>query len=1289
MATFEEALRASLEYFKGDDIAAQKFVSKYALQDQLGNVLEPTPECMHRRLAREFARIESNYSNPLSESEIFDLFDNFKYVIPQGSPMSGIGHPYQIQSLSNCFVIDAPYDSYAGILKTDQEQVQIMKRRGGVGFDLSTIRPKGMLTANAARTTDGIEVFMERWSNSCREVAQGGRRGALMLTISCHHPQVRDFINIKRDLKKVTGANISIRLTDEFMNAVKDGTTVELRFPVQKDAKHVLKQSVDARALWDEMIEAAHNFAEPGLLFWDTITNRSPADIYAAEGFGTVSTNPCLTGDVRVAVADGRGLVPIKELADAGLDVPVYACDAEGQIIIKTMRHPRLTGRNMPVYRVTIEGGHSFKATKNHKLRMVDGSYKEVKDLAAGDQLYIAYRRPGSLVELTNGGVKRDEQKYIILENSKTRKSEHRLIWESNHGNVPRGCVIHHADFNSFNNVITNLVCMDVNEHRDLHASRMMGDNNPMRRAQTEWSDEKWAEYSKNMSESTAGLSNGRAYDVSDEQIIEHALAFAKSLGRRFSTQEWFEYCASNSLPCLTKFRQLALGSYEEFAIDVANKLGFADADVDPRTQKRLVEAIKQGYETRVNRDKAFPTLEVKRTCEECKSIFWCEYDYREVAFCGASCSNRYVNRTTDVNGRRTTTINETYKKKSEETKKKILDAFSKVKFELGREPLQVEVIEECKKQGIPFRLKTKHGFKCWQEVKEAAALHNHRVISVEYVGEEDVFNGTVDDVHDFHIAVNENLLINNKNCGEITLCPDDSCRLMLVNLTSFVRNPFTISSVFDWKLFSEIVEKAQRLMDDLIDLEIECVDKIIAKIHTDPEPDDVKRIELELWHRIKEKALKGRRTGLGITGLGDMLAMLGLRYGSDQSIAMTEDVYKQLAISTYTSSAKLAKERGAFPIFDWEREKEHVFIKQLLDADEELRELVSTHGRRNIACNTTAPAGTVSLMTQTSSGIEPVFLISYTRRSKVSASDKNAVVSFVDELGDRWQEFEVFHHGFKKWMQVTGKTSKDVGESPYIGATSADIDWEAKIRLQAAAQKWVDHSISNTTNIPEETPIDVTKTIYMRGWELGCKGVTIYRAGSRSGVLVKKESVFKQHSAPKRPKELQCHIHHVNIKNEAWTILVGLLDSKPYEIFGGSSRFIEIPKRYEEGVLVKNERKAVNSTYDLKIDGTDFVIKNVVEQFDNPNYAVMTRMISLAMRHGASIQYVVEQLQKGDKDADMFSFSKVIARVLKSYIEDGTQTTMVKQCPQCNGTQFAYQENCPKCLSCGWSKCA
>ncbi len=815
MHSKEEILKQTLEYFDGDEIASDVFVNKYSLINDKGEYLESSPDDMHKRLAREFSRIESNYPNSMSEEEIYELFRDFKYVVPQGSPMSGIGNPHQIQSLSNCFVLESPKDSYGGILKTDQELVQIAKRRGGVGFDMSTIRPKGLKTANAARTTDGIEVFMDRYSNSCREVAQNGRRGALMLTISVHHPQIRDFIKIKRNLKRITGANLSIRLSDEFLHAVENNDDVELRFPVDSSEPKI-SEMVSANSIWNEIIESAHACAEPGLLFWDNVKKLSPADIYEDEGFATVSTNPC----------------------------------------------------------------------------------------------------------------------------------------------------------------------------------------------------------------------------------------------------------------------------------------------------------------------------------------------------------------------------------------------------------------------------------------------------------------------------------------GEIVLSPYDSCRLLLINLFSFVERPFEPTACIDFDKLSSIAQKAQRLMDDLIDLEIEQINKIIEKIDNDPESSEVKQIEKDLWLNIETQASLGRRTGLGLTAVGDVIAALGLTYGSDESIEMVESIYKCLALNAYRSSCQLAKERGAFPIHSHEKEKDHPFLKRIWESAPDILESSRKYGRRNIALTTTAPAGSVSTLTRTTSGIEPAFLLRYTRRRKVSEGDN---IDYVDSVGDCWQEYEVFHPGFKTWMETTGEV--DPEKSPYHNSCSNDIDWVKKVEVQAAAQKWVCHAISNTTNVPEDTTVETIKDIYMSGWKSGCKGVTVYRDKCRSGVLVKhknrNKTKFVQHSAPQRPTDLICDIHHANIKGEGWTMLVGLMTNKPYEIIGGLSKFIEIPRKYKDGILTKHPRKTMNSKYDLKFgeNGNEVVLKDIVSLFDNPNHSAFTRTISLGLRHGAPIQYVVEQLQK-DKDADLFSFSKVVARVLKNYIKDGTKANGVKICPGCSSENLFYQEGCITCPSCGWGKC-
>tara|TARA_B100001123_G_C15335798_1_gene1032773 strand:+ start:558 stop:3044 length:2487 start_codon:yes stop_codon:yes gene_type:complete len=827
MFKFEEAVRESSEYFCNDELAANVFITKYALTDKHGNLHEKTPDDMHRRLAREFARVESTYPNPLSEEEIYGLFKDFRFIIPQGSPMSGIGNPYQVQSISNCFVIESPHDSYGGILKADQELVQIAKRRGGVGFDLSTIRPHGVATANCAKTTDGIEVFMDRFSNSCREVAQNGRRGALMLSISVHHPQICDFIKIKRDLTRVTGANISVRLSDEFLNAVEAGTDVELRFPV--DSKEpLISKNVDALELWDQIIENAHACAEPGLLFWDTATSMTPSDVYKDEGFGSTSTNPC----------------------------------------------------------------------------------------------------------------------------------------------------------------------------------------------------------------------------------------------------------------------------------------------------------------------------------------------------------------------------------------------------------------------------------------------------------------------------------------GEIILSPYDSCRLMVVNLLSFVDNPYTDNASFNYEKMAEVVQKAQRLMDDMIDLEVEQVEKILTKIDMDPEPDEVKQIEKDLWENIKTQAILGRRTGLGVTAVGDALAALGIRYGSSDSIEVVELFYKTLAVNAYRSSCIMAKERGSFEMHDHNKERNHPFLERIFEAAPDVREMSKKYGRRNIALTTTAPAGSVSVLTQTTSGIEPAFMLHYTRRKKLTENDADGRVDFVDESGDRWQEYNVYHHGFKKWMEAFGaggdeatNNEKLVEMSPYNGATANEIDWVAKVKMQAAAQKWVCHAISNTTNLPADVDIETVKDVYLTGWKLGCKGVTVYRDGSRAGVLVgasnESGSEFTTQEAPSRPDELKCSIHHASIKGEAWTILVGLMDGRPYEVMGGLQKYIEIPKKYRKGTIIKHHYKTKNSRYDLRIgkNGDEILIKDIVSVFDNPNHAGFTRTISLALRHGAPLQYIVEQLQK-DREMDMFSFSRVIARVLKNYIKDGTlpgKTT----CSNCGAEEsLVYQEGCVMCTACGSGKC-
>jgi len=819
----QEVLEASREYFGGDELAAD-VCTKYLLRDIEGNFLEKTPDDMHHRLAREFARIEKKYPNPMAEEEIYQLFKNFKYVVPQGSPMSAVGNKYQVQSLSNCFVIAPPEDSYGGILLTDQEQVQIMKRRGGVGFDISNIRPKGLATSNAARTTDGIGVFMERFSNSCREVAQGGRRGALMLAIHCAHPDIETFINIKRDLKKVTGANVSIRFTDEFLQAVVKKEKFILRWPVEASPENAkITKTVDAFQIWEQFIDSAWTAAEPGALFWDRITENTPADIYHEQGFESAGTNPC----------------------------------------------------------------------------------------------------------------------------------------------------------------------------------------------------------------------------------------------------------------------------------------------------------------------------------------------------------------------------------------------------------------------------------------------------------------------------------------AEIAMCAYDSCRLMATNLLSFVIDPFTSRSQFDYRAFHKVTEKAQRLMDDLVDLELEAVSKIIEKICNDPQPDHIKQVELELWRKISDKCLMGRRTGLGVTALGDVLAALGLRYGSDESIEVTGNIYREMAIAAHSSSCVMAAERGSFPIFNYGLEKDHSYLQHIFsECSAETRELWKTTGRRNIALTTSTPTGSVSTMTQTTSGIEPAFLLSYKRRRKLVPGD-NSCPDFEDAQGDKWQEYTVYHHGYKKWMEITGLSK--IEESPYFRATSGDIDWLKSVEIQAVAQRWIDHSLSKTCNLPNDVTKELISESYLAAWRLGCKGFTVYRDGCRAGVLIPTEEKNQEteKNAIKRPKSLPCDIHRLIVKSpdgitESWLVLVGIRNDKPYEVFCGRAEQIEVPRKVKTGTLIKNGKQAGMITYNLEVpigDDDIIIFRNIVDLFANPTQGALTRTLSLALRHNIPIQFVVEQIQK-EKCDDMFSFSKCLARVLKTYIPDGTKSSCDKQCPSCSGTQLRYQEGCVLCTTCGWGKC-
>lgn len=859
--SFDEAFEASLRYFGGDELAARVWVNKYAMKDSFGNIYEKSPEDMHWRIANEVARMEQKYKNPISAQEIFGLLDHFRYIIPAGSPMTGIGNNYQIASLSNCFVIglDGDADSYGAILRIDEEQVQLMKRRGGVGHDLSHVRPKGSPVNNSALTSTGLVPFMERYSNSTREVAQDGRRGALMLSVSIEHPDAEAFVDAKMEEGKVTGANVSVKITDSFMEAAVNDRPFVQQFPIDAE-RPVYKKEISARELWEKIVHNAWKSAEPGVLFWDTIIRESLPDCYADLGFRTVSTNPC----------------------------------------------------------------------------------------------------------------------------------------------------------------------------------------------------------------------------------------------------------------------------------------------------------------------------------------------------------------------------------------------------------------------------------------------------------------------------------------GEIPLCPYDSCRLLSINLYSYVKNPFTEEATFDFDLFRKHALLAQRLMDDIVDLEMEKIDRIMEKIKSDPQNDEVKHAEYHLWEKIKEKSGKGRRTGVGITAEGDMIAAMGLRYGTEEATKFSVEVHKTLALSAYRSSVTMAQERGAFSIFEAERERNNPFVLRIKEADPQLYSDMMKYGRRNIACLTIAPTGTTSLMTQTTSGIEPVFLPVYTRRRKVNPNDTEVHVDYVDEVGDSFEEYIVYHKKFLEWMKINGlDTTKKytqaeindlVKRSPYYKATANDVDWLMKVRMQGAIQKWVDHSISVTVNLPNNVDEALVNKLYVEAWRSGCKGCTIYRDGSRSGVMIsvsKKDKKKKNDNGretsqdsdlnsseekhehvctppqvvEERPQVLDCDVVRFQNNKEKWVAFVGLLDGYPYEIFTGlqdDDEGIVLPKSVTKGKIIKQTNADGTHRYDFQFEnkrGYKTTVEGLSEKF-NPEYWNYAKLISGVLRYRMPIDHVIHLVGSLQlKDESINTWKNGVERALKKYVTDGT-TVSGQTCPICGQETLVYQEGCLICTNCGASRC-
>lgn len=1263
--TKEEVESATEEYFQGDKLASNVFITKYAMKNKSGDFVEKTPEDMHRRLAKEFARIEANYPNPLSEEEIFAHLDHFKEIVPQGSPMYGIGNNFVNVSLSNCVVIASPEDSVSSIMDTAKDTANLYKRRYGCGLDLSELRPEGSHVSNSAGSSTGAWSFADFFSNVGRMIGQGGRRAALMLTMDVRHPDIEKFITMKRDLTKVTGANISVKISDDFMESVRDDLDFTLTFPVGSKTP-ISTRTVKARNLWKMIVDAAVQTAEPGILMWDNILKNLPAQNYASKGFNTISTNPCLSGDTLVAVADGRNAVTIKQLAEENADIAIYSVNPiDGMISIKTARHPRITGYNKQLLRVTIDNGSYFDVTPDHKFMLRDGTPIEAHFLAKGDSL-SAFKK--ALEPVVNGG----KMYYRLYTNTrsshKSKRFEHRMIaqfndpdgWDKLYGNVKQvgfaktgGLVIHHKDYDGLNNAPKNLEIMTFKAHQQLHASM-----------------------------DTAGEKNGRYSGVTNDEIKKCAMELTIQLGRRFSRKEWKPYAQSKNIPyAFSQWRIDALGDVLDMARTCAEELGINYGNVDPRIVRTYEKMTEQGYAAKIEENEVL----VQKTCEGCRSNFWIEQGRREFSYCSVKCVSKYINTDKFVSARRVIGINKFAKEKGEKNKENQARIFSELRFKLGRDPKVKEWEYQCLMESVPYRygLVLKHGFQTFTQIRDAGCNYNHKVVSIQYLpGLHTVYNLTVDDNHTVSIVHGTKddtsgcvsySGINVFQCGELPLSASDSCRLITLNLKSFVVSPFTSSASFDFERFISSVKHGMRLSDDLVDLELE-------KLSNMREISDAAD-EKALYTRLHDACSNGRRTGLGTHGLADALACLNLAYDSDEALVIIDKIYKTLRDNAYVESTELAKERGSFPVFEWELEKDNLFIRRL---PEYIQQAIITNGRRNISLLTNAPTGSVSILSQTSSGIEPVFRNSYTRRRKLSHNEGNQESVFTDVVGDKWSEYRVYHHNVEEYLKLNHTT-----EIPAFFTESDKIDWKQRVKIQGVIQQYIDHALSSTINLPKGTSSDVVSELYMLGWKLGLKGITVYVDGSRDGVLITdkpdKTLEFDQHQAPKRPEKLDCDIHHVTIKGERWTVLVGLLNGKPYEIIGGENKLVELPRSEKKGVIVKTAITKTKARYDLVVG--ELIIKDVVSAFDNPNYSAFTRLLSLSLRHGAPINYVVEQMQK-DETADMFSFSRSIARVLKGYVADGTKAKSQKTCPECSSTDLIYQDGCVTCSVCGWSRC-
>ena len=1208
--TKQEVLKATLKYFNGDELAADVWIKKYCLKDDK-NYYELTPDDMHHRIAKELARIEAKYPNPLNEDYIYNTLKNFERIVPQGSPMSGIGNDFQVVSLSNCFVIgnDGNSDSYGGIMKLDQELVQLEKRRGGVGLDLSFVRPTGSPVKNSAITSTGVVPFMERFSNSTKEVAQDGRRGALMESISIKHPDSEKFIDAKLTQGKVTGANISIKLDDDFMNAAMNGTMYTQQYPIKGTPKYI--KDIDAQKLWKKIIFNAWKSAEPGILYWDQVMRESIPDCYSDLGFTTVSTNPCLPDSTWIMTHIGPR--QIKDLLGES-----FFTLTNGIKDLSTHKGFFYTG-NKETFKIKTKKGYILEGTDNHKIKAIKNKtrygkkyeWSEIKNLKIGDKISLGNNRD--------------------------------VKWEGE-GNFEVGWLL------------GNFVG-DGTSSGNSYSLKYWGTNKTNMKEQA-------VNFIKNNLNYRSDLGTDKNIDILVKGVKSSEL---KIIGEKFGVfsnkeinNEIIERTSSDF------YSGFISGLFDADGTVLHNK----DKGINVRLSSSKIELCKL-VQRMLSRMGIISTIYENRRDKQMRAMPDGRGGSKEYLM--QSCHELVI------------------------SKDNVLEFQKRINFtdEEKYSKLDLAILS------LDIRGLYSESF-------------DDEIVSITPCGFSDVYDCQIIRTHEFDA---NGIIVH--NCGEIPLCPDDSCRLLAINLFGYVENPFTENAEFQWDLFAWDVEAAQRYMDDIIDLELEKIDAILAKIQSDPEDEFLKLYEIKLWERIKDKTIRGRRTGLGVTGEGDMLAALGYRYGTDEATDFSEEVHESLKMCAYESSMIMAKERGTFPIFSAKREENNPFILRIKEKNPSFYESMRRNGRRNIALLTIAPTGTVSLMTQTTSGIEPCFSPVYMRRRKINPQEKDVRVDFVDEEGIAWQEYPVFHHKFKIWLEVNGydvemlKHNKlgDLQEiietSPYYKATANDVDWVKKVEMQGRLQKHVDHSISVTVNLPKETTEEMVAKVYETGWRSSCKGVTIYRDGSRSGVLVdaeKKEEQFHEIHAPKRPKRLKGEIHRFQNNLEKWIAVVGLKDGRPYEIFTGKlenglidlpstikecevvKNVIDVEECMENGVLVKIKKKRYDIEY-VDGDGNKQILTGLNHAF-NPEFWNYAKLISGVLRHGMPMVYVYELIDSMTFKEDYINtWKNGVARVVKKYTKDGEKAK--GKCPECGSEHLEFKEGCLTCMACGSSRCS